>query len=597
MSEGVSRVGAGQPADRYSVLAVLFTLIALLGPITGWAASLTANVERKTVIDGESVLLYIVGEDLKSLPDTSALNQRFDILDSRVSNSQILTNGGMQSKFTLRFELIPKHLGATEIPAFEADGHKSLPITVEVVERGTPGSVPRDNVFAEITVSSDTPYVQAQVVMSLHLFDDGTLAAADPMVPDIPGVQIEALPVGKQRIEKRNGSEYRVHTWHYALFPQKSGEVEIPRLQIVGSVKDPGYGGNLILRNTPTRRISVRTQAVTLKVRTKPKQSTASWWLPAEQLELRHKWSSGFEKARVGDPLTLDLQLTARGVTSTQLPELVLPDTPALKVYPDVPGLVSQPEADGLISQRSQKWSIIPQQAGEIVIPATTVKWWDTVADVEREAVFAAQTIRVAAATPERNGNPELPVGKPETTLPDAVPDAQAEIPAGSESLNAKPASLPFGLLPAHDNLWVWLAAVLAIGWLVTIICWLLSIRNSRSAGKTDKPVTDDSRFERQRLKDLKVLSRSGSLTEFRESLMQWSEARWPDKAPLNLAEIGNRLYNPELEMRLHELDAAVYSRAGSSVSLPGLYACLVESLSSSRRKPRPAGPDPLPRL
>ena len=45
-----------------------------------WAQSLVANVERQTVIDGESVLLYIEGENLKSLPDVSALNRSFDIL-------------------------------------------------------------------------------------------------------------------------------------------------------------------------------------------------------------------------------------------------------------------------------------------------------------------------------------------------------------------------------------------------------------------------------------------------------------------------------------------------------------------------------------
>ncbi|MEM7259178.1 MAG: BatD family protein, partial [Pseudomonadota bacterium] len=300
---------------------------------------LEASVERQTVIDGESVLLYIKGEHLQELPDVSALTRQFDVLDSRRSNSQVVEGGVIKSQFLMRFELLPKHLGHTTIPAFTADGVSTQPITIEVVERGTPGAVPRDKVFAEVTLDKETTYVQAQVVMSLHILDDGSLASVDPPVPVIPDVQVEQLPGGDQRIETRNGEEYRVHTWRFALCPQKQGDIEIPRLLIPGSVRDPGYGGGLIMRSMATRRIQIRTSPVTFTASPRAADSTADWWLPVESLKLQHQWSADIDSVTVGEPLTLTVALTTEGATSNQIPALTVPDLDGLKIYPDVPSL------------------------------------------------------------------------------------------------------------------------------------------------------------------------------------------------------------------------------------------------------------------
>jgi len=108
----------------------------------------------------------------------------------------VIDRGEVRSKFTMRLELLPKNLGQVEIPVFTADGQNSQAIRVDVVERGTAGVAPRDRVFTEITFDKDEPYVQSQVIMSLHILDDGSLATVDPQPPVIPGVQVERLPVG-----------------------------------------------------------------------------------------------------------------------------------------------------------------------------------------------------------------------------------------------------------------------------------------------------------------------------------------------------------------------------------------------------------------
>ena len=556
-----------------------------------WAQSLVANVERQTVIDGESVLLYIEGENLKSLPDVSALNRSFDILDSRQSNSQVFDRGEIRSKFTMRLELLPKNLGQVEIPVFTADGHSSQAIRVDVVERGTAGVTPRDKVFTEISFDTESPYVQSQVIMSLRILDDGSLATVDPQPPVIPDVQVERLPVGEQRIEERNGIEYRVHTWRYALFPQRHGEIEIPRMRIAGSVKDPGYGGNLILRNIATRRISISTDSAKLNVKQKPAQATSAWWLPIEQLELDRQWSADIAKAKVGEPLTLTLSVTTQGATSNQLPEILPPKIDGLKIYPDVPELLSQPDDVGLISRRREKWSVIPLREGVIEIPSVTIKWWDVNTDTEQTEVLPAQQLVVAAAGGGAVANSGQPVTEVQSAaIATSEDNAQAtvadETPDSATSVSA---------LPDRSEFWKWIAVIALAGWVLTLFSWWFRARRkSTTSDEAIEPVVGTSQHN---LSQLNHVSNSGDVRVFRATLLDWAESYWPDDPPVNPAEIGRRLGQNSLEAQLRELDASLYSEQHGEVSLPQIYATLKSSIDHRNKDSKNSAADPLPTL
>lgn len=541
---------------------------------------LESSVERQTVIDGESVLLYIKGEHLSELPDVSALSKEFDVLDSRRSNSQVIEGGIIKSQFLMRFELLPKNLGQTTIPSFTADGISTQSITVDVVERGTPGAVPRDKVFAEVTLDKDKVYVQAQAILSLRILDDGSLASVDPPVPVIPDVQVERLPGGDQRIEERDGEEYRVHTWRYALFPQKHGKIEIPRLLIPGSVRDPGYGGGLIMRSMATRRIQIRTSPVTFEVTPRAAVSTADWWLPVESLQLQRQWSADIANVTVGEPLTLTLALTTEGATSNQLPEIPAPSIDGLKIYPDVPELQSQPNESGLISQRQEKWSVIPQQAGEISIPEIVLKWWDTEADQEREAVLAAQTLVVAP-------DPNLLVE------PAPLPAASATQPTGV--MSEAPAAEELTGTEASDGasaLWKTIALFAIFGWLATAISWAaLSFRKQGS-----KPITAQADPSVELLlREVHAASNSDDRSRFRASLMNWARRQWSAEAIAGPLDISTRLADEALHEKLQVLEASLYADSARPADMKEIYRLLIRSLDNARHTP--ADKDLLPSL
>jgi len=555
----------------WQLLSVVLLLTILFTISSADAASLDAKVDRPMVIDGETVVLYIEGTDLPNTPDTNALLQNFRIIQSGVSNSQSIVNGKRTIGFTIRLELQAKSIGATVIPAFTVNGVSSDPITIEVVARGTPGVEPRDKVFAELSVDQDNPYVQEQVILLLKIFDDGNLASADPNISGNSDFQIEQLPLGREQIVEREGVQYRVNTFRYALFPQKSGEITIDALTIPASIRDASYGGNLILRNTPTRRIELRADALTISVKPRAADSTAGWWLPVKALELKHKWSADINNAKAGEPFTLTLEIIAAGATSTQLPEVAVPDVSGLKVYVDNPSLVSQPDADNLVSMRREKWSVIPNREGQITLPEVVVKWWDTTADVERTSVIDAQVLTVGAASGVA------------TTASDVAQqsDSSVEISSGASiesdqntDVQRKSSAISSSSLKAHDliqtgnrpsGVWFWLAIAAMLAWLATLAAWWWTTRN-RKAGSAQPVASSVNVSEQKALRKMRSLSKSQDASAYSNAVLEWSKARWRTEPLYNLPEVAVRLGSHRLIDSMRQLDQLRFSNNRSTI-------------------------------
>ncbi len=534
---------------------------------TARAASLEATVSSTSVVEGESVALYLEGVDLSEMPDVSALYPVFDVLDSRTSEQMSFINGVRTNKNIWRFELMAKNTGNSVIPAFTADGLATDPIVINVKARGTPGAVPRDNIFFELHVDDPEPWVQGQVVLTVSVFDGADITSGSLTEPETADVQIERLPDLPQQIVERDGVEYRLITRRYALFPQRSGEIVIPPLQLSANIRDIDTHSQR--RYSQNRRVTIRSERLVMNVKPRPSESSSAWWLPVAEINLTSEWSGNIAKSIVGEPLTRTLVLTALGATRTQLPEISVTEVDGLKIYPDAPVLDSQALDTGLVSARQEKWSIIPQQPGTHTLPAITIKWWDTTHDAERETVLPAEVIEVMAA------------------------DNQTAAPALLTTNNA-PAEVPATVVrPDGPAYWMWLALMALGGWLLTLVAWWRQRRVPvPDAVPEDMPVSAEAL-----LQQVGKASKTGDVRRFRRELLRWARRQWPAQPPLSPAEIGRRLSDDTLRRALAQIDASIYSEKSSSIDTPDLYAKLRAAVSrQSSDRPRKAA-DPLPQL
>ena len=90
---------------------------------------LSANVERASLIEDESVVLVIKGAAVSKAPDTSSLASEFIIIDKQ------LKTGANDKTFQIRMLLQPRKTGVLFIPSFSVDGVRSEGIILNIVPR------------------------------------------------------------------------------------------------------------------------------------------------------------------------------------------------------------------------------------------------------------------------------------------------------------------------------------------------------------------------------------------------------------------------------------------------------------------------------
>jgi hypothetical protein len=92
-------------------------------------AVLNSQVDRATVVEGESLVLHITGGGISAMPDTSSLWQDFQITGTEVKESR---DG---REFHAQVRLQPRRTGTVIIPPFNVDGLRTEIIVIDVLER------------------------------------------------------------------------------------------------------------------------------------------------------------------------------------------------------------------------------------------------------------------------------------------------------------------------------------------------------------------------------------------------------------------------------------------------------------------------------
>jgi hypothetical protein len=154
--------------------------------------------------------------------------------------------------------------------------------------------------------------------------------------------------------------------------PVRDGEIIIPPIRFTGT-----RAANAANNGQDTRFRIAADRSLTLHV--EPADPSVQPWLPLHDLRLQTKLhQDGPYKA--GQPVTLTLELTARGALGTQLPSLASQlESPDYRVYRDSTSTQNGISANGryLTGTRKETYTLIPLEDGWIRLPEVNVAWWD----------------------------------------------------------------------------------------------------------------------------------------------------------------------------------------------------------------------------
>ncbi len=316
----------------------------------------TASVNKRLLTPQETLVLSLTVSGTQKvkpfdLPEIKGLNL---VYGPRIASQTQIVNGVVNTKRIFEYGFSSSTEGAFTIPSFEMEiegkTYRSNPIEIEVKagassadSSGADGAEENASslgkrIFAELALDKKEAVVNEQVILSFRLYRN---IAAESLRYDPPvtqGFLEEAL--GEQRVSRKivDGVEYEVIEIQKALFPLKTGTLEIPAVRVQGNLLfqstqkrsgspfesffDDPFADSFFGRRYERRPIEVTSNSVTLQVRSLPETGKPDPFSGAVgdfslTIDVKPK------EVAVGDPITVTMMVSGSGnLQSLQAPTL-----------------------------------------------------------------------------------------------------------------------------------------------------------------------------------------------------------------------------------------------------------------------------------
>jgi len=306
----------------------------------------------------------------------------------------------------------------------------------------------------EIRLSENRVYAQQTLLLTLELISDNNLISVDTRLPPSGAMVLTNLEGPTTYARDSNGKREIINRFQYAVTPLKAGKLRVPAIRIQGVVGG-GQSNDFDIESRADMVIDVQ-----------PINPAVQPWLPLHGLSIQ-SYIQGADNPEAGKPFSLVVDISAVGVTGSQLPSFAeyLQQSGNFNLYREKSEVEGSVSSDGrfLLGRRTETFTLVPQQGGKLLIPELKVLWWNVnTAQAETETVPIRQL--VVKGEPGTNGE----------EIPDMFPGASSRL------------------------LWVPLIGLFSL----TIGFWVLSwLRKKRFAQVVEEEIVTVSSFGIRQLK------------------------------------------------------------------------------------------------
>jgi len=330
---------------------------------------------------------------------------------SSSTSMQIINNRTtVTESFTYSYVLEATQEGSFTIdPAtIKADGdtHNSNPLTINVVEGKTSSASPSQSspsqpnrasaqdLFIRATPSTNTPYQGQQVIITYTIYTRVPVNQYSiDGLPSFRGFWSENITSDGQpetRTQVIDGVNYRLaDIYKVAVFPQRSGDLQIDPLEVEAIVSLPGqrrqslldefFGGSPFDQRRTVRQ-NVASNPLTLNVKPLPVQNKPAAFSGMVGTDFNVEASVNANELNTNDAVNLKLSISGRGnMRLLEQPKLSFPAN--LEVFdPNVSDNIRN-TTSGIIGSREYDYVMIPRTGGEFVIPSWSFIYFDPQAE------------------------------------------------------------------------------------------------------------------------------------------------------------------------------------------------------------------------
>ena len=498
-------------------------------------AAVEVELDRNSVVEGETVTLTFTTDDARQSLDAdfSPIEKDFEILDRRSETQLSIVEGRQAAVVRLLLTVEPRRSGELVIPAIEFDGSSTRPLALYVDPAPEPGPGELPPVFIEVEVSPESGpyYVHAQFGLIVRVFYQQNLTEAAISPPEPSPASVRLLQETPYQAD-RGGERYRVLERNYAIFPERSGELIIPSMQLSGRLVERRSTG-VWQPSVRGRRVNVTSDKLRLEIEPKPAGFSGTEWQPAREFRLTQQISSS-DTLRVGEPVTRTIIVDAVGLEENMILEPAWPEIPNARIYPDQPQGITRDDGQWVLGHKEFRYAVVPEQEGELVLPELRVNWWDTASHLQRTAVLPEHILTV----------------QPSALVPPPAPSTAVPAPAALDPQQIGP-----GAGPDEPAYWRWLTLLFAGLWLLTLLV-LWRVRNGRAAkGPDSVEYRAMTQSEAELLAGMKRACNSGDRRQARRALQRWLRDYGPGNNG-SLLEFVAKLESSELVLSVQALDS-----------------------------------------
>lgn len=374
------------------------------------AATLSASVDRPTIVLGQTVTLSLVFNGAQvGQPALPAL-PNFRVLGQGSSVNMDLTRGTAQQTFT--YQLAPMTAGDFTIPAmqFNAGGQalRTQPISVKVVQPGTaipaPGAA-APTAFVKLILPKKQLYVGEVSEVELQVYFQEARITQYPQLPLDAGLTAgKWLKPTESRVQLSN-QVYAVVSFKQPITPVKAGLVTVGPVTAAILVPDKTRQGNIFF-GRPETEMRMATEQATIQVLPVPTQNMPTTYAGAVGTFTLNVAAAPTNLA-AGDPITVRVKIAGRGaLDAVRLPPQ--PDWNEFKTYPAT-STIESGDPNNNSGTKNFEQVVVPERAGLKALPSFAFSFFDPDQKQFRTLTAPAIPLNVSASVGGTVAMPSLP--------------------------------------------------------------------------------------------------------------------------------------------------------------------------------------------
>ena len=545
--------------------------------------SFTAQAPQAVVVGERFRITYKVdSRDSKEFraPDMKSLNVLAGPSTSTSSSTQII-NGQISSSYTMTYTYV---VVATQEGDVELDGATitaggkqvtSNRLTIKVLppdqtsqqQQGsrqgqgssqsanqrtsgqTSSTSSADELFMLATVDKTTVYEQEALLLTFKIYKlpSVDLRTMSNKMPDLKNCHVQEVELPQQKefnLEHYNGRNYQTMVWsQYVLFPQHSGELEIPATPFEGVVAQRVENRSNDVFDmffNSSRYVEVKkdltTRSIKINVKPLPQGKSSAFYGGVGDFTISSSISS--TDVTANDAVTVRVILSGTG-------NLKLVKTPEIKFPQDFD--IYDPKVENKYTikggrqtgNKVYEYLVIPRHAGQYTIPALEFQYFDPKSGSYKTVKTDEYTLNVAKG--QGGGESQTSVAY--------VNKEDLKYVGQDVRFHATPVALKSDTTQFFGSLFFWLLLVLPLVILLALVV-ISRKRIADNANIAKVRVKKASSVASKRLKVARKLMKENRKNEFYDEMMRALLGYFGDKLSIPVAELSKDNIQTELKRR-----------------------------------------------